>query len=489
MLVTEDHLLKPTGLDTVRAGVISVQLKSKIRHRFLDKSNVGEKVEDIKNEQDEELESLEQDKSSQKLSPEDIQIFMEYRLEEAVGLALALDLEVVHQESVVLRQVNPSIFIGSGQAESIKNLVQQLQITLIIIDNQLSPVQQRNLEKLFQCKVIDRTNLILEIFGKRAKTKEGTLQVELAFLEHQRSRLVRAWSHLERQRGGHSTTSGPGELQKELDRRRLDLRILKIKQDLKEVKRTRALQRQQRKKNEIPIVALVGYTNAGKSTLFNALTKADVLSKNVLFATLDPTMRQLVLPSHLTCILSDTVGFISDLPLKLIEAFHATLEEVIEADIILHVRDIANKNTENQKKDVLSVLSELGIELKKTGSESLEKKLSGKKGEPILIEVCNKIDLCQQLSEQKRSTCQVCVSALTEEGLTSLLERVEESLFGDYIEKTITVPYTRPDILSFIHKRCSILSQEDFDEGSNICLKAKKYTLEQIEEMIKSKYS
>ena len=283
-------------------------------------------------------------------------------LEEIKNLTTAINLVVVKDKAVILNKINASLYIGKGMAERIKEEIKENEVSLAVVNCSLSAIQQRNLEKLWNCKVIDRTALILEIFGERARTKEGVLQVELAHLNYQRSRLVRGWTHLERQRGGKGFLGGPGETQIELDRRVITETSAKLKKELEAVKRTRALHRQARKKVPYPVVALVGYTNAGKSTLFNRLTQADVFVKDMLFATLDPTMRLLKLPSGRKVILSDTVGFISDLPTELIASFRATLEEVAEASLILHVRDIAHPDTEMQKRDVENVLKALGLD-------------------------------------------------------------------------------------------------------------------------------
>mgnify|MGYP003352030211 CR=1 FL=1 len=281
---------------------------------------------------------------------------------------------------VPLRSANPGTLLGGGAVERLAAIVAEKRIEVAVIDGKLSPIQQRNLELAWKCKVLDRTGLILEIFGARARTREGRLQVELASLSYQRSRLVRSWTHLERQRGGVGFLGGPGETQIESDRRQIADRIEKLKAELDDVKRTRGLHRKARKRVPYPIVALVGYTNAGKSTLFNRLTGADVFAKNLLFATLDPTMRRVELPSGRTIILSDTVGFVSDLPHDLVAAFRATLEEVLEADIVLHVRDIAHPETEAQREDVLKVLAELGL---------------SERQQENTIEVLNKLDMLE----------------------------------------------------------------------------------------------
>ena len=281
----------------------------------------------------------------------------EARLAEAMGLAASIGLILTHSAIVPLRQRRPATLIGSGQAELIKDDLKAHEVEVVVMDTALSPVQQRNLEKAWDCKVIDRTGLILDIFGERARTREGTLQVELAHLDYQRSRLVRSWTHLERQRGGFGFLGGPGETQIEADRRLIATRMARLKGEIAEVRRTRGLHRAARKRTPHPVIALVGYTNAGKSTLFNALTGATVHAEDQLFATLDPTMRSIALASGTPAILSDTVGFISDLPTQLVAAFRATLEEVAQADIILHVRDIAHPDTAAQKSDVLAVLN------------------------------------------------------------------------------------------------------------------------------------
>ena len=308
------------------------------------------------------------------------------RLEEAIGLARAIDLNVVEVGIVPIGDIRPATYIGKGKVDEIAGLVKTLGAGIVVVDCALSPVQQRNLEKAWGAKVLDRSGLILEIFGRRARTKEGALQVELAHLTYQRTRLVRSWTHLERQRGGFGFLGGPGESQLEIDRRLIEERIVRIEAELEKVKKRRKLHRDSRARVPYPIAALVGYTNAGKSTLFNRLTKASVLEADMLFATLDPTLRAVALPSGLKIIVSDTVGFISDLPTMLVAAFRATLEEVIEADVILHVRDISHSDTEAQSRDVEEVLRELGIETDK---------------DERLIEVWNKIDRL----DARRSHC------------------------------------------------------------------------------------
>ena len=307
------------------------------------------------------------------------------KLDEAVGLARAIDLDVAHSGIVMLSQLRPATYLGKGKVEEIAGLVKTFDVGIVVMDCALTPVQQRNLEKEWNAKVLDRTSLILEIFGRRARTREGALQVEHAHLTYQKSRLVRTWTHLERQRGGFGFLGGPGETQLEADRRMIEERLAKIENELGKVKRTRELHRESRRRVPYPIVALVGYTNAGKSTLFNRMTQARVLSADMLFATLDPTLRAVDLPHGARIILSDTVGFISDLPTMLIAAFRATLEEVIEADIILHVRDVSHEDAEAQLADVENILRQLGIDPKngqwKAGADrGLEQDRSGRCG-------------------------------------------------------------------------------------------------------------
>lgn len=385
-------------------------------------------------------------------------------LAEAVGLAEAISLRVVCAEFFNVPKPVPATLMGSGQVERWQNYIAAESVQLVVIDHVLSPVQQRNLERNWKCKVIDRTGLILEIFGERARTREGQLQVELASLNYQKSRLVRSWTHLERQRGGFGFMGGPGESQLEIDRRLIMARLAKLKVELSEVQRTRGLSREARRKAEHPTIALVGYTNAGKSTLFNQLTGAEVLAKNMLFATLDPTMRGFKLPGGGEVVLSDTVGFIADLPTNLVEAFKATLEEVQLADVILHVRDIAHPETKAQKESVENILADLGISA----------------GDQRLIEVLNKFDLLpaeektslQGYTEKATWDAQnaydvdglrqearggiVAVSALTGEGLPSLLRLIEENLSARCKGYRIMVSVEEGAALAWLHAHGTI---------------------------------
>ncbi len=374
----------------------------------------------------------------------------ESRLAEAVGLAAAINLDVVYSEIVRLKVIKPSTYIGQGVLDRLTAEIAERRIELLIMDTSLSPIQQRNLEKKLGIKVIDRTALILEIFGERAQTKEGKLQVELAHLTYQRSRLVRSWTHLERQRGGAGFLGGPGETQIELDRRIIDDKILRIKKDLEKVKQTRRIQRSARKRIPYPVVALVGYTNAGKSSLFNRLSSADVLAKDMLFATLDPAMRKIKLPSGREVILSDTVGFISDLPHELIMAFRATLEEVLSADIIVHVRDIANPDTKEQKQDVISVLESLGL----SNVEEMDN----------YIELLNKIDL---LSPSERTDLHqrynnkdniIPVSAISGEGTDDFLKKIDSLLSAQAKNIRLKISVSDGKQLAWLHQNTEVLS-------------------------------
>ncbi|WP_183900329.1 GTPase HflX [Rhizobium metallidurans] len=382
----------------------------------------------------------------------------ESRLEEATGLAQAIDLDVVKGTIVAVSEPRPATLMGTGKIQEIKDSLDETDSGLVIVDHPLTPVQQRNLEKEWNAKVIDRTGLILEIFGRRASTKEGTLQVDLAHLNYQKGRLVRSWTHLERQRGGGGFMGGPGETQIEADRRMLQDRIIKLERELEQVVRTRQLHRAKRRKVPHPIVALVGYTNAGKSTLFNRITGAGVLAEDMLFATLDPTLRRMKLPHGRTVILSDTVGFISDLPTHLVAAFRATLEEVLEADLVLHVRDMADDDNQAQSADVLRILKDLGID--------------EAEGEKRIIEVWNKIDRLEpenheaivQKAEGARNV--VAVSAVTGEGVDALMEEISRRLSGVLTETTVVLPVDKLALLPWLYDHAIVDSREDNEDGS-----------------------
>jgi len=367
----------------------------------------------------------------------------EARLAEAVGLAASIGVTIVHTGIHPLRERRPSTLMGEGQVAAVKQALAAQEVELCVVDAALTPVQQRNLERAWGTKVIDRTGLILEIFGERARTKEGTLQVDLAHLSYQRSRLVRSWTHLERQRGGAGFLGGPGESQMEIDRRLIDDRIVKLKKELEQVRRTRGLHRRARDRVPYPVVALVGYTNAGKSTLFNALTGAGVYAQDQLFATLDPTMRQIRLPSGRTAILSDTVGFISELPTQLVEAFRATLEEVASADIILHVRDAAHPDTQAQRADVLHVLADM--------AEGAEAALD-EDWQARVIEVLNKADL---LPEGQLSG--MAVSALNGDGLEALLALVDGRLGAGEQESLHRIDAGDGARIAWLHRHAEVL--------------------------------
>jgi GTP-binding protein HflX len=378
----------------------------------------------------------------------------EARLAEAVGLTAAIHLNVVAAQVAPLARPIPATLLGTGKVDEIAALAKAEQPDVIIVNAHLTPVQQRNLEKAWSSKVLDRTAVILEIFGERAATREGRLQVELAHLNYQRSRLVRSWTHLERQRGGFGFLGGPGESQIESDRRLIAERIVRIKAELEKVKRTRSLGRQARKKVPFPVVALVGYTNAGKSTLFNRLTQSEVLAKDLLFATLDPTMRGVKLPQGTKVILSDTVGFIADLPTELVAAFRATLEEVLEADVIVHVRDAAHAESSAQKADVLQVLDELGAERP-------------------MMEVLNKIDLLEpeqragMLSHNGRRPA-IAVSALTGDGVPALLATLESAVTRDNIRVSLKLDAADGGALAFAYRHAQVLERRD--RGGKISL-------------------
>ncbi|MCW8915573.1 MAG: GTPase HflX [Magnetovibrio sp.] len=400
----------------------------------------------------------------------------EARLEEIVGLALAIQLNIVAQEIVALSALKPSSYMGKGTVERLDAIVKGRDVDVIIVDAQLNPIQQRNLERAWECKVLDRTGIILEIFGERARTKEGRLQVELAHMTYQRSRLVRSWTHLERQRGGAGFMGGPGETQIEVDRRLIDQRIAKLKRQLKEVKRTRELHRESRRKVPFPIVALVGYTNAGKSTLFNRLTNADVFAKDQLFATLDPTMRGIQLPSGKDIILSDTVGFISDLPHELVEAFHATLEEVLEAQVIVHVRDVSHPDSEAQKTDVEHVMKGLGVD---------EERLADN-----FIEVRNKIDLLSddenalQANLAKRADHPVIpMSAVTGAGVEDFLQAVEGQLSRHLETFSITLEPADGKRLSWLYAHGDVIERLDEEDGVHVTVLLEPANLKRFEQI------
>jgi GTP-binding protein HflX len=384
----------------------------------------------------------------------------EARLAEAVGLAAAIGLVVVHRSMLHLRRRTPATLLGQGQVESERGALAEAGVTVAIVDAALSPVQQRNLERAWAVKVIDRTGLILDIFGERAATKEGSLQVELAHLEYQRSRLVRSWTHLERQRGGFGFLGGPGETQIEADRRLITDRIVRLKRELEQVRRTRGLHREARRRVPFPVVALVGYTNAGKSTLFNALTGAVVVARDQLFATLDPTMRGLSLPSGRRVILSDTVGFISELPTQLVEAFRATLEEVAEADVILHVRDAAHPDSEAQRADVLGVLA--GMARDGALDEGYEERV---------IEVLNKADLVGGVDAVPRRMGAVAVSALTGEGFGGLLAALEGRIAAGMVEVGYEIPHGEGGRLAWLYAHGEVVSRDDRDEGVGVVVR------------------
>ncbi|KZL12639.1 GTPase HflX [Pseudovibrio axinellae] len=378
------------------------------------------------------------------------------RLEEAVGLAAAIELEIVSSGLVRLSAVKPASLFGSGKVEEIRQQLEAEEIELVVVDHPLTPIQQRNLERDWNCKVIDRTGLILEIFGERAQTKEGRLQVELAHLSWQKSRLVRSWTHLERQRGGLGFVGGPGETQIEADRRVIQDRITLLKGHLEQVQRTRKLHRKARKKVPHPVVAFVGYTNAGKSTLFNRMTNADVFAKDLLFATLDPTLRRLKLPHGREVILSDTVGFISELPHNLVAAFRATLEEVIQADIVLHVRDIAHEDTKAQSQDVNETLEMLGLKV----SES-----------DRVIEVHNKIDRLEEDHREKLLEANsveegpIALSAVSGEGVSDLIARIEARLAEQLDTVSMVLPHSDGEGHAWLYQNCEILTREDTENG------------------------
>ena len=376
-------------------------------------------------------------------------------MEEAAGLAEAIGIDVVASKPFRVRSVRPATLLGKGQVEEIAETAKAADAHLLIVDAALTPIQQKNLEEETGAKVIDRTGLILEIFGERAATAEGRLQVELAHLDYQAGRLVRSWTHLERQRGGFGFLGGPGETQIEADRRLIRDRMAKIRRELDQVKRTRTLHRDRRQRAPWPVIALVGYTNAGKSTLFNRLTGEEVFAENLLFATLDPTMRDIRLPGFDKVILSDTVGFVSDLPTELIAAFRATLEEVREADLLVHVRNMAHPDHEAQRDDVEDVLTSLGL---------------GEEGAPPRIEAWNKVDLLSDeererlFEEAKRREDVVPISAQTGQGLDALRERMAERLRSGEQVHRVRLPATDGSRIAWLHSRGEVLEQKVDDE-------------------------
>jgi GTP-binding protein HflX len=382
----------------------------------------------------------------------------EARHEEAVGLARAIDLDPVHTAIVTLADPRPATLLGTGKVEEFAAIVKEKGVELVIVDHPLTPVQQRNLEKALDAKVLDRTGLILEIFGRRARTREGTLQVDLAHLNYQKGRLVRSWTHLERQRGGAGFLGGPGETQIESDRRALQEKITKLKRELETVRRTRDLHRAKRRKVPFPVVAIVGYTNAGKSTLFNRLTGAGVLAQDMLFATLDPTLRRVRLPHGATVILSDTVGFISDLPTHLIAAFRATLEEVVEADLVIHLRDIADPDTAAQAADVERILADLGVDASDADR---------------VIEVWNKIDLLDDGNRQRllgeaaspRGGHPIAISAATGEGIDRLSALIEERIAGKVAPMTVVLTPDQLGFADWLYRNADVVRRVDREDG------------------------
>lgn len=403
----------------------------------------------------------------------------EARRDEAVGLASAIDLDLVHTAVVTVNDPRPATLLGSGKVAEFAEIVKEGHAEVVIVDHPLTPVQQRNLEKELNAKVLDRTGLILEIFGERARTKEGTLQVDLAHLNYQKGRLVRSWTHLERQRGGAGFLGGPGETQIESDRRVLQDKITKLKHELETVRRTRDLHRAKRKKVPFPVVAIVGYTNAGKSTLFNRLTGAGVLAEDMLFATLDPTLRRVRLPHGTPIILSDTVGFISDLPTHLVAAFRATLEEVVEADLVIHLRDISDPDTAAQAEDVERILADLGVDARDSKR---------------VIEVWNKIDRLDEGNRARlladgadgKKAPPIAISAVTGEGIDALKAIIETMMSGELETFTVTLKPDQLAVVDWLYRNGDIGSRDDNEDGSvTIALKATHSARQEIESRLR----
>ncbi|ESW88376.1 GTPase HflX [Mesorhizobium sp. M0924] len=403
------------------------------------------------------------------------------RHDEAVGLARAINLDLIHTAVVTVNDPRPATLLGSGKVAEFAEIVKEGHAEVVIVDHPLTPVQQRNLEKEMNAKVLDRTGLILEIFGERARTKEGTLQVELAHLNYQKGRLVRSWTHLERQRGGAGFLGGPGETQIESDRRQLQEKIIKLKHELETVRRTRDLHRAKRKKVPFPVVAIVGYTNAGKSTLFNRLTGADVLAEDMLFATLDPTLRRVRLPHGTPIILSDTVGFISDLPTHLVAAFRATLEEVVEADLVIHLRDISDPDTAAQAEDVERILADLGVD---AGDAKR------------VVEVWNKVDLLDDGNRERlladgtdaNKAPPIAISAVTGEGIDALKALIETRMSGELEELTVTIEPPQFGLVDWLYRNGDVVSRVDNEDGSaTIALKATHTARQEIESRLHRK--
>ncbi|MER9874667.1 GTPase HflX [Mesorhizobium sp. M0195] len=403
----------------------------------------------------------------------------EARRDEAVGLASAIDLDLVHTAVVTVNVPRPATLLGSGKVAEFAEIVKEGHAEVVIVDHPLTPVQQRNLEKELNAKVLDRTGLILEIFGERARTKEGTLQVDLAHLNYQKGRLVRSWTHLERQRGGAGFLGGPGETQIESDRRVLQDKITKLKHELETVRRTRDLHRAKRKKVPFPVVAIVGYTNAGKSTLFNRLTGAGVLAEDMLFATLDPTLRRVRLPHGTPIILSDTVGFISDLPTHLVAAFRATLEEVVEADLVIHLRDISDPDTAAQAEDVERILADLGVDARDSKR---------------VIEVWNKIDRLDEGNRARlladgadgKKAPPIAISAVTGEGIDALKAIIETMMSGELETFTVTLKPDQLAVVDWLYRNGDIVLRDDNEDGSvTIALKATHSARQEIESRLR----